>query len=591
MPSPLADVQLTFVDSIDSLWAMKQWAGGRRETPLAFDTESSGLSPERDKLRLIQLGDMHHGWACAPEWFGGALEILRNYEGELLAHNLPHDYRFLYRQCGLELPWHKLHDTLLLASLDDPMRPRGLKPLSKLLVDPRVDVWQKALDDGMKKMKWDWGTVPYSFGPYVWYSCLDPVLTAHMWKYLHPRVKRDCPTAYDLELGVNRVCTNMMLKGIMLDQEYVAEARDKLEKYATEARYWLDAAYGITSVLSARQIAGALTEHGEPPVERTPTGLPKMNKEFLSRVRDYGRTPQAREIAQQVLGVRHAEKMISSYLDAFTRRMDQDGAVRCSIWQAEAVTGRMSVTEPALQTLSRDDTFIRGSFVPRPGNVFISCDYSQVEARLGAHFGQDEGMIQAFLEADAGGPDFFTTIASQIYGKPVGKDDLERQYTKNVTYCTIFGGGLEKMAQTAGVSVAVMDPVKRAFDAKFPGLRMFMAQVTGEAKARGAVEGRPAVRSGMGRYLPVEPRKEYVAANRVIQAEAAEVLKRAILDVDAAGLGGYLVLPVHDELLFDVPTEEAEHAMKVIQECMTERERYIVPLTCSPKRMDERWCK
>lgn len=591
MSSPLADVQLTFVDSIDSLWEMKQWAGERRETPLAFDTESSGLSPEKDKLRLIQLGDMHHGWAFAPEWFGGAIEILREYEGDLVAHNTPHDVRFLLRQANLALPWTKLHDTLLLAALDDPMRPRGLKPLSKLLVDPRVDVWQKALDDGMKRMKWDWGTVPFSFAPYAWYACLDPVLTAHLWHHLHPRVMRDCPTAYDLELGVNRVCTNMMLKGIMLDQGYVAEARDKLEKYATEARYWLDAAYGITSVLSAKQISRALSEHGEPPAAFTPTGLPKMDKEFLTRVRNYGSTERAREIAQQVLGVRHAEKMITAYLDNFTKRADADGAVRCSIWQAEAVTGRMSVTEPALQTLSRDDTFIRGSFIPRPGNVFISCDYSQVEGRLAAHFGQDRGMIEAFLAADAGGPDFFTTIASEIYGKPISKHDVERQYTKNVTYCTIYGGGLDKMAKTAGVSSLVMAPVKEAFDTKFPGLRTFMAKVTGEAKETGRHDGRPAVRSGMGRYLPVEAGKEYVAANRVIQAEAAEVLKRAMLDLDAAGFGDYMCLPIHDEILFDIPAEEAQDAKKMIEDIMSERERYMVPLTASAAILNDRWHK
>src|SRR5262249_1672315 len=126
--SVLGNVQLHLVDSIDELWAMKQWAGERRETPLAFGPGKSGLSPERDKLRLIQLGDKHHGWAFPVEWSGGTLEVLRDYDGPLAAHNLPFDYRFIYRQCGTALPWHKLHDTLLLAALDDPMRSRGLKP-------------------------------------------------------------------------------------------------------------------------------------------------------------------------------------------------------------------------------------------------------------------------------------------------------------------------------------------------------------------------------------------------------------------------------------------------------------------------------
>jgi DNA polymerase I-like protein with 3'-5' exonuclease and polymerase domains len=591
VPGPLADVQLHLVDSIDSLWAMKQWAGERRETPLAFDTESSGLSPERDRLRLIQLGDMNQGWALSPEWSGGALEILRGYEGDLVAHNLPHDYRFLLRQAGLELPWHKLHDTLILASLDDPVRARGLKPLAKRLIDPQADSGQRALDEGMKRMKWDWGSVPVRFGPYWIYSALDPVLTAHLWKWLHPRVMRSCPGAYDVELGVNRICTRMMLKGMMIDREYIAQAMQKLRAYCEEARTWLSLAYDVTSVMSARQISRALTEHGEPPAAFTPTGLPQIDKEFLARIRDYGSTPQAREIAQQVLGVRHAEKMMSAYLENFTERADAEGVVRCSIWQAQAVTGRMSVTEPALQTLSRDDTFIRGSFVPRPGHVFISCDYAQVEARLAAHFSRDADMIETFLMADAGGTDFFAGIASQIWEKPVSKKDQERQLCKNVVYGACFGAGVDKMAQTAGVSSAVMRPVKEAFDARYPGLRRFTGETVREARRAGKLEGRPAVRSGLGRYLPVEAGKEYVAVNRIIQAEAAEVLKRALLDAEAAGLGDCMILPIHDEILFEVPAADAEEARVLIEETMTDKSRYRVPLTCSAEVLAERWVK
>lgn len=587
----LKDVQLHFVDDMDTLFKFRDWAGERRETPIAFDTESSGLSPENDRLRLIQLGDMRHGWAFPAEWSGAALEVLRRYEGDLVAHNLPHDYRFLYRQAGLELPWHKLHDTLLLASLDDPMRSRGLKPLSKQLVDPRVDVWQKALDDGMKRMKWDWGTVPLDFGPYIWYSALDPVLTAHLWAQLHPRVMESCPLAYDLERGVNRVCTRMMLKGIRTDPGYIKDAKLRLLTYAASARTWLNAAYGITSVLSAKQIAAALEAHGEPPASYTATGLPQMNKEFLGRVRDHGRTEAAREIAEQVLGVRHAEKMISAYLDNFTARADAEGVVRCSIWQAEAVTGRMSITEPALQTLSRDDTFIRGSFVPRDGHVFISCDYAQIEARLCAHYAEDEGLIAAFRDADAGGPDFFASLATQIWERPVGKKDPERQLTKNVVYGACYGAGVEKMAHTAGVSVQQMRPVKEGFDARFPGLREFTARAVADAREADWRDGRPAVRSGMGRYLPVERRKEYVAVNRLIQAEAAEVLKRAMLDLDAAGFGDAMLLPIHDEILFEVRREDAEHARKVIEHTMEERDRYLVPLTASAQILPERWVK
>jgi DNA polymerase I-like protein with 3'-5' exonuclease and polymerase domains len=289
--SPLTDVQLHLVDNMDQAMALKRWLGERRGI-LGVDTESSGLDPHRDSLRLVQVGDEGTGWAIPwPLWGGLAQEILREYEGPMVLHNLPHDKRFLSIQGGIDLPWHRLHDTLILAALDDPMRARGLKPLSKRLIDPRADSGQRALDDGMKRNGWTWGTVPYEFPPYWAYSALDPVLTSRLWSVLHPRVMASCPRAYDVELAVNRICVSMMMKGILIDPEYVAAARQRLQTYADDARMWLDAAYGITSVLSARQISAALEKHGEPATERTATGLPKMDKEFLTRVRDFGSTP------------------------------------------------------------------------------------------------------------------------------------------------------------------------------------------------------------------------------------------------------------------------------------------------------------
>lgn len=570
---------------------LKRWLGERREV-LGVDTESSGLDPHRDSLRLVQVGDEGTGWAIPwPLWGGLAQEILRAYDRPMVLHNLPHDWRFLSIQGGIDLPWHLLDDTLILAALDDPMRARGLKPLSKRLIDPRADSGQRALDDGMKRNGWTWGTVPYDFAPYWAYSALDPVLTARLRSVLHPRVMASCPGAYDVELAVNRICVAMMMKGILIDPEYVEAARAKLQTYADEARLWLDAAYGITSVLSAKQISAALEKHGEPATERTATGLPKMDKEFLTRVRDFGSTSESREIAEQVLGVRHAEKLTSSYLDGFTRNADEGNVVRCQIWQAEAVTGRMSITSPALQTLSRDDTFIRGSFVPRPGYVFVSCDYAQIEARLAAHFSRDAGMIQTFLDSDAGGTDFFAGIASQIWDRIISKKDQERQLCKNVVYGACFGAGVAKMAHTAGVSYDVMYPVKQAFDANYPGLKRFSQEIVREAKAEAARAGRPAVRSGLGRYLPVEPGKEYVAVNRKIQSEAAEVLKVAMLELDAAGLGDCMILPIHDEVLFEVPVQDTTEIKHLIESTMAVPDRYRVPLTCSADVMEERWKK
>src|ERR1700721_2103646 len=131
----------------------------------------------------------------------------------------------------------------------------------------------------------------------------------------------------------------------------------------------------------------------------------------------------------------------------------------------------MSIRDPALQTLHRDDKIVRGCFVPREGYVFISCDADQIELRVAAHLSQDPGLIQAFPDADQpGGLDFFSGVASQLFNDKVRKGDPRRNIMKSVCYCYLFGGGLDKMAFTAGVSVEQMKPIREAFMSRFPGL-------------------------------------------------------------------------------------------------------------------------
>lgn len=244
----------------------------------------------------------------------------------------------------------------------------------------------------------------------------------------------------------------------------------------------------------------------------------------------------------------------------------------------------MSITDPALQTLPRDDLVVRGAFVPRAGHVFISCDYDQVEARLAAHFSADPGLIEAFRIADSpGGRDFFSTIATELFQEEVAKKDRRRQMVKNMTYARLFGAGLGQMARTAGVTEAQMLPVRDAFNARYPGLERMDSEIMGEAHSIGGIM------TPLGRFLPVTKGREYPAVNYKIQGHAAEVLKRSMIDAESTGLGDWMVLPVHDELLFEVPQDQAEDACTAIRKVMENRTDYRVPLTCKPVIMRERW--
>jgi DNA polymerase-1 len=234
---------------------------------------------------------------------------------------------------------------------------------------------------------------------------------------------------------------------------------------------------------------------------------------------------------------------------------------------------------------------VRGAFIPSPGNVFVTVDADQIEARLGAHFSGDQRMIAMFAEADRTGIDFFRQMAAQIHGTTIGdmpKSDQRRQVTKNAAYSWQFGAGLEKMAVTAGVTVDQMRPVHSGLNVLYPGIGALMKKLIRQGRASG---GMPSVVTPTGRRLFSSPGKEYTLLNTLIQGHAGEILKQDAVNLDAAGYGPYMRLFVHDEILFEFPREHAEQALSDITRILTDRENYAVPITWGGTIMEERWAK
>jgi len=591
----LSGVKLRLVEGVQDAMDLMTWLGERREGNIAIDTESGGLNPHLDRLRMVQFGDMQYGWAVPWErWGGVVLEVfqkLRQNRERVTMHHGCFDWRFLQVHAGITPPWSMYDDTMAMAALHDPLRPKGLKHLASRLVDKTAVAGQKALDEGMAKNKWTWDTVPIDYPPYWVYSALDPVLTAHVDHILGDQVRAEAGRAYDLELATNRVCADMMLAGLRIDKAYIHEAIQKFEAFSKETRIWLKATHAITSPMSSGQLKRAWEAMGEDILFFTDAGAARFDKEALTFYQNSSPNPRVQQLARYLLAVRHADKMKGSYLENFLELADADDLIHASINTLAARTGRMSVTDPALQTLPRDDKVIRGSFVPRPGFVFISCDLDQVEARMGAHFSEDEGMIAAFMEADSpGGRDFFCGIASIIYDEDIrDKKDPRRQPVKNTVYGSLYGGGAATMAKAAGVPYEVMAPVKKRFDEMFPGLRTMSDRLTNEAKAQGDV---PFIRTPLGRKLVADKGREYTQiTNALIQGHAAEYFKGTLINLSAAGLGEYMRLPIHDECLLEVPIAEAKDILHVVEECMSDKTNYRVPITAGGNIMEDRWRK
>lgn len=590
--SPLASVQLTLVESIDEAMALKRWLGERHEGLMCVDTESGGLSPWRHRLRMVQFGDMHTGWAVPWErWGGVALEILNAWEGDWGAHNGVHDYKFLSVAAGYDLPWEKLHDTLTLARIDDPSRANGLKPLGTALIDRRANRGQKALEEGMAANKWTWDTVPVDYPPYWLYSALDPVITSHLDHTIRPRVMATAPEAYALERAANRICTKMMMKGMKVDVPSVEKAIDQFASTSAAVRSWLRSAHQITSPASAGEIRRAFERLGQTILFWTDNGAPQFTKASLGFYRDFGENAAVRQLAQYVLAVRRSDKMPRDYLQKFLDLRDADDILRMSINVMGAITSRMSASDPPMHQLSRDEKTIRGSFVPRPGRVFISCDLDQIEMRMIADASGDEGLINAINQADATGTNLFLIIGSEMYGEKITKADPRYAALKAFCYARAYGAGPATLSETAGVPVTQVQHIEELFDSRFPGMRRIMEDLEHEVGAMRRRGERAGVALPSGRFIPCEPGKDYTALNYRIQAPAAEYMKQCLVSMDNAGLGDYLLLPIHDEELLEVPAGDAEEILKVVEDCMTDRTSFRVPITAGGSILPERWVK
>lgn len=421
----LEDAELHLVETLDEAQAFLSWLGERRPV-LGLDTETTGLRPyATDHLRLVQFGDARTGWAVSyRNWRGLIEQALGQYDGPVALHNANFDLHFL-AQAGLPLPpLHRLHDTMLMDHLLDPMRAHGLKAVGERLW-PGSGAGQFELDNDMRRNKWTWATVPENLRSYWVYSAWDPVLTARVAENLWPQIhERGLVDQYHREMAVQDIAYRMERKGLLIDPAYTDGLRAEWSTEMHELEAELEA-LGVGNPSAARQVAQAmqLTENWEPD-DWTETGQPKMDEKVLKGIDS--------EISRRVLRFRRLRKWIGTYLETFLRDRDENDRLHPSIRTLRARTGRMSITGPPMQTLPSAKSgygyHIRRCIVVPPGKALWAIDYDIQELRLFAHYSGDP----AYMEAFAGGRDLHSYIAQLVYQDPtIGKGDQRREIAKN----------------------------------------------------------------------------------------------------------------------------------------------------------------
>jgi DNA polymerase-1 len=297
----------------------------------------------------------------------------------------------------------------------------------------------------------------------------------------------------------------------------------------------------------------------------------------------------AHELPRLVLEWRALMKLKGTYIDALPQLVNPDtGRVHTCFNQAVAATGRLSSSDPNLQNIPiRTDVGreIRRAFVAERGNVLISADYSQIELRVLAHLSGEQTLLDAFSR----GEDIHDRTARKVFGSSSGLSAHElRRRAKIINYALLYGKQAFTLAKDIGVSRQEAQEFIDAYFAGFPAVRAFLDQVLATARETGVVKtmfGRRRLMPDLNsRNFQIRGQAERMAVNLPIQGSAADILKKAMIDVHAAlpsvaGGRARMILTVHDELLFEAPETAADDTIAVVRDKMEHAVALKVPLT------------
>ncbi|HEU4927811.1 MAG TPA: DNA polymerase I [Vicinamibacterales bacterium] len=296
----------------------------------------------------------------------------------------------------------------------------------------------------------------------------------------------------------------------------------------------------------------------------------------------------AHDMPRLILEWRALQKLKGTYIDALPQLVNPEtGRVHTCFNQAVAATGRLSSSDPNLQNipirteLGRE---IRGAFVAEPGHVLISADYSQIELRVLAHLSGDEALVDAFRKDQ----DIHDRTALKVFGEKSGLSYHElRRRAKIINYALLYGKTAFTLAKDIGVSQEAAQEFINAYFAGFPSVRAFIDNLLATARESGVVKTmfgrRRLVPDLTSRNYQIRTGAERYAVNFPIQGSAADILKRAMIDVhrelQATASRARMILTVHDELLFEAPKEAADETSALVRERMEAAVPLAVPLT------------
>jgi DNA polymerase-1 len=596
-PSTAAGPVDTAYEIVLDMAGFDVWVDRLRGADLfAFDTETDGIdymhaaivgvsfSIREGEAAYVPVG---HDYPGAPDQLdrdtvlGELKPLLEDPARGKVGHHLKFDTHVLANH-GVELRGIR-HDTMLESYvLNSTATRHDMDSVASRYLGITTTHFEDVAGKGARQLTFN--QVPLEqAGPY---AAEDADVALRLHGVLHPQIldTGDLSAVYsDIEIPLVPILQRMERTGVRLDVGMLESQSRELssEMNGLQERAY-EAAGGPFNVGSPKQLQEILFDRlGLPVVRKTPKGQPSTAEDVLEELADQ------HELPRLILAYRELAKLKSTYTDKLPLQVNPDsGRVHTSYHQAVAATGRLSSSDPNLQNIpvrTPQGRRIRQAFVPEDGHRMVAADYSQIELRIMAHLSGDEGLISAF-RSDL---DIHSATAAEVFGVATGEVTADqRRSAKAINFGLIYGMSAFGLARQLDVERSAAQEYVDLYFARYPGVRDYMERTREQARENGFVE----TLYGRRLYLPDirarnPQRRQYAersAINAPMQGTAADIIKRAMISVadwlDENESGSRLIMQVHDELVFEVPTDEADRVIPRLLDCMSGAADLDVPL-------------
>lgn len=576
------------VDTVGHLKSLVNKLEGAKK--LCFDTETDGINSMNNGLVGISLSttagvgyyipiDVEEGLPKKE-----ALEVLQplfeDPQSLKIAHNFKFDYMVLKR-AGLQIEG-KAFDTMIAGYLIDPSQKLGMDELAREYLNYDPISITNLIGDGRKQKSMD----EIDPSKVKVYACEDADITLRLYEILNQVLEEDelANIAETLEFPLMKVLAEMEMNGILVDEEILEEISKTLrDDLITLEEKIFEKAGTEFNINSPKQLGEVLFERMDLPAgKKTKTGQYSTAESVLRKLAvDY-------EMPELILEYRALSKLKSTYVDALPKLINEEtGRIHTDFNQSIAATGRLSSSNPNLQNIpirTERGREIRKAFVADEGYKLLSADYSQVELRVIASMAEDENMIEAFRNDE----DIHSRTAKEIFGLDSIEDATpdHRRKAKEVNFGIPYGVSAYGLANRLGISNSEgKEMIDQYFD-RFPGILRYINETKQFAREHGYVK----TLMGRRRYIPQinasnwnrRSFAERTAINMPIQGTAADIIKQAMLDIheflEESDSKARMLLQVHDELIFEVPEDEAEETPQKIKMLMETAYELACPL-------------